>query len=530
MLTLLPVLFILLIAALVFALYWSERGRRYAWLVSVAGMLLVWWGVLALHWFTPAPLVFSHWRPFDPQNADPVLFRWDTANWAYAFGLVSFGLAVIFTAPVRFKYNSTPLSWAAVMVFTAAGLFSILSGSPVALASAWMILDLLELIYGMLVIRDDHYRREVLASFALRVFGTFLLLAAIVLANQRGERLTFDHIAAQDVWLLMTAVVLRLGVFPIDPNYEQRLPLQHGLTSLMRITGQITALALLAKLPQGVALPETHSTLLTLIAILGVYSALMWLISSSEISGRTFFGLAFSSMALISAGYGNSGLTPMWGIAILAWGGMLFLFSVRSQRMLILPILAVISFSGLPFTPLASGWQATGATIGWILYWVVVKVIVIGGYIRHALRDGEDSRSLEPYVRTTYALGLFVLLTSGWLAVAFGVPGSLTPGTWWAGLLTLVLSILAFRLIRQGVAAEDEDFRPTAWLRHLFSVLSGAITSFLRLNWLYRFLRTLFHGVQRILGVLSNLFEGEGGVLWSILLLALLASLIGGAQ
>ncbi len=530
MLTLLPVLFILLVAGLVFGLYWSEPGRRYAWLVSVGGMLLAWGGVLALRWFEPAPLVFAHWRPFDPQNADPILFRWDSTSWAYAFGAVSLGLAVILTAPVRFKYNSTPLSWAAVMTFTAAGLISILSGSPVALAAAWMILDVLELIYGMLVIRDDQYRREVLASFALRVFGTFLLLAAIVLATQRGETLTFERVAAEQVWLLIAAVVLRLGVFPINVDYEQRLPLQHGLTSLMRITGQIAALSLLAKLPAGLALPESQTILVTLIAVIGVYSGLMWLIAASEINGRTFFGLAFSSMALIAAGYGNSPSTPIWGIAILAWGGMLFLFSVRSRRLLLLPVLGVVSLSGLPYAPLSSGWQAAGASLGWTLYWVVLQVILIGGYIRHALREGEDSRALEPYARTTYTLGLFLLLVSGWLVAAFGVPGGLTLGAWWAGLLTLVLSVLAFRLIRQGVGVEAGNSRLTAWLRQVFQVLSGAITAFLGLNWLYRLLRMIFHGVQRILGIFSTLFEGDGGVLWSILLLALLISLIGGTQ
>ncbi|MEN4011054.1 MAG: hypothetical protein ROW48_03395 [Bellilinea sp.] len=529
MLTLLPILFTFLVATLVFGLHWSEQGRRYAWLVSVGGMLLAWGGVLALRWLEPAPLVFTHWRPFDPSNADPVIFRWDSTGWVYAFGAVSLGLAVILTAPARFKYNSTPLSWAAVMIFTSVGLLAILSGSPVAMAVSWMILDTLEMMYVMLVIRDEQYRREALASFSLRVFGIFLLVAAIVLANQRLVNLTFENITSGELWLLIAAVTLRLGIFPINLNYEQQLPLQHGLTSLMRIVGQVTALALLVKLPAGMGLPDSQSALVMVAALIGIYSALMWLIAASEISGRAFLGLTFSCMAIISAGIGNSGLSSIWGIAILSWGGMLFLFSIRSRRLLILPLAGVISISGLPFTPLASGWAVASSSFSWILYLVIVRVILIAGYIRHALREGESSHTLEPYARTTYAIGLFILVASGWLAVALGIPGGLTLGFWWSGLLTLALCALAFRLIWQG-KGEQSLSRSAIWLSQWFQSLSGVITSLLSLNWLYRILRTIFHVVQRVLGFFSTLFEGEGGVLWSILLLALLISLIGGAQ
>lgn len=528
MLTFLPVFFLLLLAATVFTLFWSEQGKRYAWLISIIGIFIVWAGLFALRWFPPAEVVFPAWRPFDPISADRIVFRWDANAWILAVCLAGLLLAVVLTAPVRFKYNSNPLSWSAAITFTAIGLLSVLSGSPLALAISWTLLDVVEVIYGLLIIRDYRYRREVLTSFALRLFSVGLLVSVIVVARQSISGFTFETLHQQDLWLLIGAVILRLGVLPLSLKYEKQLPLQNGLTSLMRITGQISGLALLVKLPDGLVVGSSIPLFVGGMLLLIFYAAVMWLLAENEIAGRTFFGLFFSGLAILSVLQGNASLAVLWGVALICWGGMIFLYTVRSNRLNGLMAAAIFSFSGLPFTVLSSGWQAVAVNAGWVILLAGMWVIIIAGFIRYALQSRELTSHYEPYIVTTYTIGLLVLLLSAWLSVFFGVEQGLQLGTWWGGVLVFGLSIFMGWLVLRRKQDEDVSSPQTVWMKNIVRRSTDVVSAFLSFNWLYGVVRFIFHTVQAFTRLLTLLFEGEGGVLWSLLLLVLLISIFGG--
>ncbi len=52
--------------------------------------------------------------------------------------------------------------------------------------------------------------------------------------------------------------------------------------------------------------------------------------------------------------------------------------------------------------------------------------------------------------------------------------------------------------------------RPAAWAEAVSSIISG-----------------LFHAVRRLVDILTATFEGDGGVLWTILLLIVFISILG---
>ncbi|MGA9397424.1 MAG: hypothetical protein WBV22_04100, partial [Anaerolineaceae bacterium] len=55
------------------------------------------------------------------------------------------------------------------------------------------------------------------------------------------------------------------------------------------------------------------------------------------------------------------------------------------------------------------------------------------------------------------------------------------------------------------------------------------ILAALQQDWLVNFFNQFFGWVGRITSVISNILEGDGGVLWVLLLLALFATLISGS-
>jgi hypothetical protein len=62
----------------------------------------------------------------------------------------------------------------------------------------------------------------------------------------------------------------------------------------------------------------------------------------------------------------------------------------------------------------------------------------------------------------------------------------------------------------------------------LFSRVAAGLSVIFRLDWLYRFFGFLIRIVQRLLEFITGILEGEGGLLWVFVLLALLLSLISG--
>jgi len=60
---------------------------------------------------------------------------------------------------------------------------------------------------------------------------------------------------------------------------------------------------------------------------------------------------------------------------------------------------------------------------------------------------------------------------------------------------------------------------PVRWVSSLHAVFS--------FGWLYRLFRGVYRLVERSLALFNLVLEGEGGILWTILLLILLLSLLG---
>jgi hypothetical protein len=53
------------------------------------------------------------------------------------------------------------------------------------------------------------------------------------------------------------------------------------------------------------------------------------------------------------------------------------------------------------------------------------------------------------------------------------------------------------------------------------------LSDLLHLDWLYRSIWFIFGLLGRLISVATAMLEGDGGVLWALLLLALLVSLVG---
>jgi hypothetical protein len=487
--------------------------------------------VLSFHWNTPPPLALDNWLPF-PGLPGAIILQFDTVSWPYAFAIAALTAAVILTASGRLGLRSVPAAWAGSLIVSGTAILAIIASSPLALALSWTLIDLIELSLILGTVNKPQMARQAVLSFAARLAGTFFLVIAMAIGQAEGQALILvDPPASAGIYLLIAAG-LRLGVLPLHLPYTTEVPLRRGLGTMLRLASPASSLVLLGHLPVSVVPPEASPFLLIFAALAGLYGAAMWLSAENETAGRPYWMIALAGMCVASAIRGYPLGSLAWGTALILSGGALFLYTARARLTIIPPILSLLALTGLPFTPTASGWS--GLIIPPInapdLIFLAAHVLLVTGFIRHALKPGDRLSSMERWIQVLYPSGLYLLAIAGWLLAFLGWPQSLTVGNIWAsGLSFLIALIFGYWYIRIRPRLPEGQLEKS-WTVILFSRIASALSVVLRLDWLYRFSGFLVRVVQRLLGIITGILEGEGGLLWVFVLLALLLSLVAGGR
>lgn len=496
-----------------------------SWLIAVGVSLIVWGLVLALRFQENAVASLQLWWPVD--RTVFLSFQADRISWMYAFSLVSLTMSVVLTAAVRLQHQITPWVWVETLLFEGAGLLVVLSGSFTTLIFVWTFIDLVELVVMLVNLRISSLRQSAVLSFMLRVSGTILVAWATVRSHAFGTILNLGTLVPEAGLLLLLAVGLRLGVVPLHLPYGEEPRLRRGLGTVVRLFVAASSLVVLARLPAQALPAQWFPYLLAFSSLAAIYGAGRWAASQSELDGRPYLLIAVAGLALACVVEGNPIASIAWGVGLILYGGLLFLSSIRTLPVRIIGLLGCLGLTGLPFTPSASGWPGlaggrfTAATVVFIL----AQALILLGYLRHTMRFNGTMEGMVRWVHFVYPAGLAGLVITGWAIAMFGQAGGLTIGVWWASVPPVVLSAAGWwffsRPRTEMVEGEDDG-----WLTVLARPVGRWVSTIFGLNWVYRFLYFSYRLLQRLVTFLSLLLEGQGGVLWAVLILALLSTLI----
>jgi hypothetical protein len=438
----------------------------------------------------------------------------DSTSWPYALALAALAAAVIWTSVVRAETD--PMPWAGTLALAAFGILAVSAENPLTLLLAWSAIDLFELITMLRSTEGEPQTQGVIIAFAARLAGTGLVLWADLLSVSAGTPLDFRSIPPATGIFLLIAAGLRLGVLPLHLPYRKDNVVRRGFGTALRLVSAASSLALLARVPASALKSTLTPYLLILTAIAALYAGWMWLRSSDEILGRPFWILGFASLAVAESLRGNPVGSIGWGVALILCGGLLFLFSARRRSILWLPLMGLLALSILPFSLTGAAWQ-TGNSISWlfIIPFLPAQALLMAGFIRHTLHPGETSlESQEKWVKVIYPAGLLILLAVALLLGIWGWAGARIIGLWWLAVGVILLAAgftyLALRIL----------------VRMPTGNLSGQWTQIFRLDRIYSILNALFIFFRRIADIITGSLEGEGGLLWSFLLLVLILSIL----
>lgn len=503
----------LLAIGILFAL---RRSFSYSWLAAALGAILAWGSIFAWQAELPTLVLEMPWGPTGLFLTWPVFFV-DDLGWVYALALGALALAVILTAPAQ----STGLSlsaWIGTLGLTSLGILAFLAANPLTLVIVWTGLDLLELANTLRLSRQAELSERVVISFGVRALGTGFALWAS--ATNVVAMMTFNTVSPDSALFLFLAAGLRLGVLPLHLTYRSEPALRRGMGTVLRMAVASSSLVLLARIPTGLVEPVFAIFLQGLLVVALLYGAWKWLSSPGELSGRPYWLIGLGSLSLLAALRGSPQGSAAWGVALILLGGLLFLYSAR-QRIFTLALSSlVLGMLSLPFTLTASTWQG-GAPLEW-LFWPFLlagQVMLAGGFVRHLWRKGEtELSSLPRWAQSAYPFGLLVLAATMILSGLWGWRGALQVGLWPAGLavaLILAIGLAAWwRISKLSAISDNLNQRPV--VRDSVSHLARGMEGFALALWaVYRFLR-------RLIDFFSELLEGDGGLLWTVLVLVLL--------
>lgn len=492
----------------------SRKTTSFIWLTSALGVMLAWVSVLAWQFQLPSQYIPIHWAPVQLYTTSPQ-FQVDSYSWLFALSLTALGTAVILTAPARELRSQKPGALTGSLALLGLSLVTVLADNPLTLVLGWSAIDVAEFLITIPTSDSPALSTKIVVSLAIRAAGTYLMLWSSMLSASSNTSLLFEQAGAQNGIFLMIAAGLRLGVLPLHLTYQNDPMTRRGFGSILRLMQAATSLILLARLPAGILDEKLVPFFLLLAAAAAIFGAWMWLFSRNEISGRPYWIIGLSALALQTILSNNPQGAAAWSVAMILFGGISFLYS--SQNVWLTRILAVagILLLGLPFTLTGSAWTGS-LPWPWLFYplFGFANLMLVLGYVKHLFLSEKTSYSDLPiWAQSAYPVGLSIILLTILLVGTWGWAGAMQPGNWIVALVLLLLgSLVLFASWRFQRFVELEIPFPNFGTRSSFGFL---LETFARAFWFF------FLMLERLFDLFSSLLEGDGGLLWTLLLLVL---------
>jgi hypothetical protein len=516
MLILITVITLFVAAIVLLALQFTALGPRYSWLIATGGAMLGWISVLAWQLQMPMSLRFPAWEPEVLFSQSPT-FVGDEIAWIFALSLTTLCLAVIITAVVRSNFPM-PVNWIGLLILTALGVLAVVADNPLTLVLIWAAIDLIELSVQMRVLESPGLNERAVVAFSSRAAGILVLLWAGMVSTAAGHTLDFRQAPPEAGLFLLLAAGLRVGVLPLHLPYPSESSLRRGFGTGLRMISVASSLILLARVPSTSLTSGLTPYLLIFVSLAALYGGWMWLRAPDDLSGRAFWIIGMGSLAVAAA----LRVTPMgaaaWSCAIVLAGGALFLSSEQNRWLSRALWAGAWGISALPFSLTATGWTRPGVTplLGWLAwpFLIAAHAMLVAGFLRHSQRIANRASNEEApvWAKNVYPMGIGLLLAVLLLLGLYGWSGTLQLGNWFVGILVLLLTAgflwMTPRLrLLNPVRAHWVQPASRSWLDLVYGAL-----------W------TLYRRLGRVSSAISNVLEGESGLMWTLLFLALFIS------
>ncbi len=487
---------------------------RFSWLIAVGATFLSWVVVLLWRSSLPLSMAFGPWGPVDLVASAPALAA-DQYAWLYALSLAALALSTLLTETMREGFPD--VGTLAVSVGACGlGLMAVIAANPLTLALMWAALDLAELVAMLSSSAGRAASQRVVGAFAVHAAAIIVLLLAQVSGGSAGQPANFQSMSAQTSLLLLVAAGLRIIVLPLQLPYVPGRSGRRSIDTSIRLASAAASLILLTRV-QAAGLTSLGALLILVVAAFAsLYAGWMWLRAPDEQAGCPFWILGMAGLALFAGLGGNPVGAAGWGVALILVGGAVFLSSAQHVWLSRLLFVGVWEISALPFSISASGWTGGGLAAWGQPVFVIVQALLMAGFIRHVMRpSARASLKTQPaWTRSVYPAGIGLLLFLPLVLGVWGWDGALQVGT---VISSIVAALLAAGLVWAVPRLRILNPVPAHWLRPM---------SDSRLDAAYGLVLGLYRWFGGLTQTITDVLEGEAGLMWTLLFLVLFIVLI----
>ena len=399
------------------------------------------------------------------------------------------------------------------MLLAAAALFALLAADLLALLISLSVLDLLVFVFDVERLKKAEQRKSAVFWLATKLLATFTLVWVLAAFGSRGN-LSLVAIPERSALLIILAAALRLGLFPFNPR---TLAPSTPSLALSTLTSSVSALPAFLLLGRAAAAAQSlHSAWLILALVPALFATAKWFFEKDDGAAPGFWYAALASFAFSAALAANSAAVLALGLVMLAAGPALWLSEDRGDFRWLLAAAGFLFLSGLPFTASHSYLRLLSPQAAWLLFlFIPLWALLLAGWLRRALHPPLAEERAEQRLRAVQLSGTALLVLSlAWLGI--GLAADPLGGSTFGLLSPLLILALTAAFFWAG--------RRKFYLR---KGVSSRLQFLLSFAWFYLFTGNLLRSWTGLLRLIGRLLEGEAGILWALLFVALLLSLLG---
>lgn len=486
--------------------------------------------MILIRFLMPAGWEINNWLS-NVSTFETLVFQFTKDTWVLGFLLVSLLVAVIFYEARYLDSGSHINILTGTMILTAFGLLSIQSGNGLTFLLTWVLIDIAEFLILVGIIKDGAKHRISIISLLARFLGIILMLSYLILQTP-GSVLSVEGGNLSTGVLLIIIVLLRMGIIPLHIPYSEEPKIRRGIGSILRFLPILSVFSFIIFSGPQLFSKIQYGGTLTIVTAGVLFGALSWFFARSELDGRPYWVFAYGCLALIAFLRGAVDALVGISIVMVVGGSVLFLFLPRKQKAsVLLPLILPVMFA-IPYTPTAAIPQAIwGGRLEVANFFLLISLaLLIGGVIRHSLRIEDKRKQLEDWVWLFQIAGLIVVAAAPWIAEIFSLEKLRSLDYWWfsVSLVAIIGMAIIFDFLQRRSATKFLGRFKEPLIRMQPVILY--IDKFFRFNWVVRWFEAVGKFIESAIGFLVRILEGDGGIVWSFLLLILLASLLLAAQ
>ena len=524
MLPFIPSIVLTLTAAIILVVRFLKLKFTHFWLLSVTSAAFAWIILLISKLQVTSTAELLTWKPLELFPVSPLLVADNTA-WVFAVAIVTIALSTLLIEVTPWvgehSGGSNFYQRAALLLLSSISALAVMAGNLLTLLFFWVLLDMAETIIWLRISKNQIEFQKFLFNTFIRAISLVVLMFAVVISISYEMFPGFRSLSAPLFLFIAFAAGLRIAVLPLSLPFEADKQRSFEYASILRLIPLSTSLVILVRLSGAAALPDITTIILLSVGILSILSGLLWISRERMVDGLPFWIISASSLSLASSILGKQAASLTWSITTLMCVSLLILFHTRRKWAGYIMIFGLLNLSSIPLFAAWKGLLLYSPPVPSTVYiYLITQGLLVAGYYRYIRIQARGKLGAERWVLLVYPFGLALLPVTHFILANFGDQNYLTfsikfPGIiyeFWPGVAAVLLALIFWLLYGRY---QTFMIRPLSWLGSFFS-----------LGWLYRITKTIYTAADRSLNFGNSIFEGRGGIFWSILLLILVIALI----